>query len=86
MTSPDDIVERLGGRGAVAAAFPDELTPKAVFMWTKRGHIPGRWHLRLMDLAERTGVSLSANELLSMTRRGDSASDTEISPKSCVAV
>lgn len=70
----------------MAAAFPDELTPKAVFMWTRRGHIPGRWHLRLMDFANRRGLSLSASELLLMARRGNSDPDTSKSPKAAAAI
>ena len=66
------IIERLGGRSALSGEFP-ELSEKAVFMWERRGGIPGKWHLPLMRLAREQGVELSEDELLSTTSRGRAA-------------
>ncbi len=66
------IIERLGGRSGLAGEFP-ELSEKAVFMWERRGGIPGKWHLALMRLAREQGVELSEDELLDTTSRGRAA-------------
>ena len=66
------IIERLGGRSALSGEFP-ELSEKAVFMWERRGGVPGKWHLPLLRLARERGVELSEDELLSTTNRGRAA-------------
>ena len=66
------IIERLGGRSALSGEFP-ELSEKAVFMWERRGGIPGKWHLPLLRFARERGVELSDDELLSTTKTGRAA-------------
>ncbi|WP_375594608.1 carph-isopro domain-containing protein [Algihabitans albus] len=66
MEQVNEVVRRFGG----AAALADELglgTTKAVEQWIRRGHIPGKWHLTLLEMARDRGVSLTAEELLSAT-------------------
>ena len=64
MEQVNEVVCRFGG----AAALADELglgTTKAVEQWIRRGRIPGKWHLTLLDMARSRGVSLTEEELLS---------------------
>ena len=66
MEQINDIVGRFGGPAVLA----DELdlgTTKAVEQWIRRGRIPGKWHLTLLDMARSRGVSLTEEELLSAT-------------------
>ena len=37
---------------------------EARMKWRQRGHVPGKWHLRLMRLAERKGIRLTSAHLL----------------------
>ena len=71
MTNVASIIERLGGRSALSGTFPD-LTEKAVFMWERRGGVPGKWHLPLLRLARERNIELSEDEL-STTNRGRAA-------------
>lgn len=63
----ESIIKRLGGEAAIASAF--DLSEKAVWQWSNRNSIPGRWHLSLLRLARERGVELTDDELLSATRR-----------------
>jgi hypothetical protein len=43
------IIDKLGGRKRVAAILG--ITPNAIRMWTRRGHIPGYQQVALWDAA-----------------------------------
>lgn len=55
---PTRLSELLGGKGTIST--------QGVSNWSQRGSIPGDWHLRLLALAEREGVSLTASDLLAL--------------------
>jgi hypothetical protein len=63
-----DIVADFGGPTVLArklsATFSRHISPQGVFNWGLRSGIPGSWHLRLLSLAKREKVSLSADDLL----------------------
>lgn len=72
-----EIVSRLGGEEAIAEGLDGVITPKAVEQWWRRGRIPPERDFDLLNFAKRAGVSLSLEEL-SVTRRGNTSSDTEL--------
>lgn len=68
--SPENIIERLGGAAAVAAALRAKgfkLGDKAVEQWIRRSSIPGGWHAHLLAISRERGLALSAEDLLSAT-------------------
>lgn len=63
----ESVIQLFGGEAELASEF--EVSPKAVEQWGRRDRIPGKYHLLLLDLAERQGVALTPTDLLSTTRR-----------------
>ena len=63
--SPDQIttiIERFGGRAAIAAAVG--VSVKAVEMAERRGRFSARWHLPLLRHAEERGIALTPSDLM----------------------
>lgn len=74
MATSREIIERLGGCTKLARSLNESLpqgwrpvSVAAVRMWMGRG-IPGKFHLLLLDLAQRHSVALGAEELLATKR------------------
>lgn len=57
-----DIIDRFGGQTALAKLLGKGQS--TVGYWAKAGVIPAKWHGVLLDLAKRTGVSLSAHDFV----------------------
>lgn len=40
------------------------VTPNARRMWRARGHVPPRWHLLLLQAAQKRGIEINPRDLL----------------------
>jgi RHH-type transcriptional regulator, rel operon repressor / antitoxin RelB len=56
------IVEKLGGREAVAKLLAGKVKPNAVRMWHARGRIPSDAQLVLMEAADRESIRYTATD------------------------
>lgn len=67
-----DIIRRFGGQKALAEFLSEggrKIGPSAVSNWPLQGGVPGKYHLRILALADEREVDLTGDELLSTTRR-----------------
>lgn len=53
----DDLIDALGGDSVLADALG--ISQPAVAMWKQRGNIAASWHLRLLVMLKRKGLSVS---------------------------
>ena len=60
--SAADVVKKFGGQTALAQLIG--VNQSAIAYWVKRGTIPAKWHMQLLELAPREGFELSASELI----------------------
>jgi hypothetical protein len=64
------IIEKLGGRRAVAALIVRDgrpLSPDALRMWAARGRIPGYAIQEMLTLAEQRGIRVTAEDFQAVT-------------------
>jgi hypothetical protein len=71
------IIGRLGGQTAVAKAIGKGQS--TVGYWVQAGTIPAKWHARLLDVAERLGAPLTADDFVSRLG-GVAAGEPETAP------
>ena len=62
-----EFLERLGGRLAIADALG--LRRSSINMWVFNGIIPAKHHTALLELAQGTGVEVSAFDIRDMRER-----------------
>lgn len=60
--SAADVVKKFGGQTTLAQLIG--VNQSAIAYWVKRGTIPSKWHVPLLELAPREGVTLSADDLI----------------------
>lgn len=63
--SAAEVVAAFGGPKRLSGLLGG-ISLQGVSNWSQRGSIPGDWHLRLLALAEREGVPLTAADLLAL--------------------
>jgi predicted DNA-binding protein len=56
------IIEKLGGREAVAKLLAGKVKPNAVRMWHARGRIPSEAQVALMEAADRESIRYTATD------------------------
>lgn len=62
VTVVKDLVDKLGGPGAVARACGSVISGDAVTAWGARNVIPWRWRTRIKKLAHARKIQLSGDE------------------------
>lgn len=62
MAQTSEIIQRLGGPELLASRLNVSL--KAIEMWERRGYIPGRRHVELLQLAKERRIRLRFEELM----------------------
>lgn len=57
-----EVITKFGGQTALSKLLG--INQSAVAYWVKRGVIPSKWHMPLMDVARKNGVPLDASDFI----------------------
>ncbi len=73
MNTAEHVIKKFGGQTALAMLLGKAQS--TVAHWAKTGHIPSKWHGKLLQLATANGVALEASELVTPPRPAPVAPD-----------